>query len=79
MESGAGSTMLKFGLLLVLANALLKIVIGIGLWKMGLDFKLIGNKSSTNYVEEQIAEGDSNVFNNRQGVIYGSSEQNDNF
>ena len=34
IESGAGSTMLKFGLLLLLGNLLLKCLLGIGLWKM---------------------------------------------
>ena len=70
--------MQKFGLLLVIANVLLKLVIGIGLWKISMDNKLIGNKSSTHYDEEQIAEGNSNVFNSRQGGIYGS-DQNNNF
>ncbi len=53
MESGAGSTMLKFGLLLVLANLFLKMFIGIGLWKIAMEFKK-GLKSSQNYEEEQI-------------------------
>ena len=53
LESGAGSTMLKFGLLLVLANLFLKMFIGIGLWKIAMEFKK-GLKSSQNYEEEQI-------------------------
>ena len=53
--------MLKFGLLLVLANLFLKVFIGIGLWKMGMEFKA-GMKSSVNYNEEQIGEGDPNIL-----------------
>ena len=31
--------MIKFGFLLVLANLFLKLFIGIGLWKMAMEFK----------------------------------------
>ena len=85
MESGAGSTMLKLGLLLVLANVFLKLFIGIGLWKMAMENKSGGVKSSVNYVEEQIGEGDPNIlrgqndFNNRQGRIVPGAGSNDNF
>ena len=51
--------MQKFGLLIVLANILLKLFVGIGLWKMAMEFKLGGVKSSFKYDEEQI--GDSNI------------------
>ena len=84
MESGAGSTMLKLGLLLVLANLFLKLFIGIGLWKMAMENKS-GVKSSVNYVEEQIEEGDQNIlrgqndFNSRQGRIFPGAGSNDNF
>ena len=48
--------MLKIGLLLVLANLFLKLFIGIGLWKMAMEFKS-GIKFSLKYEEEQIGEG----------------------
>ena len=61
MESGAGSTLLKFGLLIVLANLLLKLFIGIGLWKIAMEYKTISIKSSQ-YNEEQINDGDPNIL-----------------
>ncbi len=75
--------MLKFGLLLVLANLFLKAIIGIGLWKMGMDFKA-GIKSSVNYNEEQIGDGDPNILRDqndkeRQGRIFPQPASNDNF
>ena len=51
--------MQKFGLLFVLANLLLKLFTGIGLWKMAMEFKLGG--SSVKYDEEQIGEGEPNI------------------
>ena len=48
--------MLKFGLLLVLSNLLLKLFIGIGLWKMAMEFKS-GIKFSLKYEEKKIGEG----------------------
>ena len=55
--------MQKYGLLLVLANVLMKLFIGFGLWKMAMEKKL-GNeiKSSLKYDEEAIAEGDPNFL-----------------
>lgn len=76
--------MLKFGLLLVLANIFLKLFIGIGLWKMAMEFKSGGPKSSVQYEEEQIGEGDPNILrgqndlNSREGGIYPGSGSNDN-
>ena len=55
----------KFGLLLILANIFLKLVLGIGLWKMALDFKTgndNGLKNSDNYGEERIEGGDDPVM-----------------
>ena len=49
----------KFGLLLILANIILKLALGIGLWKMAMDFKSgndNGLKNSDNYGEERIEE-----------------------
>ena len=47
--------MQKFGLFIVLANLFLKIFVGIGLWKMAMEFKLSGSvKSSIKYDEEHI-------------------------
>ena len=48
--------MIKFRFLLVLANLFLKLFIGIGLWKMAIEFKS-GIKFSLKYEEEQIGEG----------------------
>ena len=76
--------MLKFGLLLVLANIFLKLFIGIGLWKMAMEFKSGGIKSSVQYEEEQIRKGDPNIligqndFNGREGGIFPSTGPNDN-
>ena len=83
MESGAGSTMLKLGLLLVLANILLKLFIGIGLWKMAMEVKSSRIKSSIKYEEEQIGEGDPYILrgkkneDNKQDEIKHSNEQNE--
>ena len=67
--------MLKFGLLLVLANVFLKLFIGIGLWKMAMEFKSSGIKSSVKYEEEQIGEGDPNILRGQhQGKM--SKEKN---
>ena len=68
--------MLKFGLLLVLANIFLKLFIGIGLWKMGLEYKFGGIKSSLKYDEEQIGEGDPNILRGRNDLNEG---QDNNF
>ena len=54
----------KFGLLLILANIFLKLVLGVGLWKIAMDFKNgndNGLKNSDNYGEEKI-EGDDPVM-----------------
>lgn len=74
--------MLKFGLLLLLANIFLKLFIGIGLWKMAIEFKNSGIKSSLKYDEEPIGEGDPNILRGqndlteKQGRIFPSSGQN---
>lgn len=63
MDSGAGSTIFKFGLLIILINCLLKAYVGIGLWKMALEFKnSSGVISSLKYDEEQIGGGDPTVL-----------------
>ena len=77
--------MLKFGLLLVLANIFLKLFIGIGLWKMAMEFKAGRVKSSVNYDEEHINDADpnnisgQNDLNDKQGRIFPSTEQNNKF
>ena len=77
--------MLKLGLLLVLANLFLKFFIGIGLWKIAMENKSGGVKSSVNYNEEQIGDGDPNIlrgqnnFNGRQGRIFPNAGSNNNF
>jgi hypothetical protein len=55
----------KFGLLLILANIFLKLVLGVGLWKMAMDFKNgndNGLKNSDNYGEERIEGGGDPVM-----------------
>jgi hypothetical protein len=77
LESGAGSTMLKFGLLFILVNVFLKLFIGVGIWKMAMEIKSNqGVKSSLKYDEEQIGEGDPNILRAHQGKM--PSEQNNN-
>ena len=54
----------KFGLLLILANIILKLALGIGLWKMAMDFKSnnnIGMKNPNNYDEEVIERGEPGI------------------
>ena len=74
--------MLKFGLLFLLANIFLKLFIGIGLWKMAMEFKSGGIKSSQ-YTEEQIGDGDPNILKGpvdqeRQGRIFPTGEPSNN-
>ena len=67
MESGAGSTMLKFGLLFILVNVFLKLFIGVGIWKIAMENKSNqGVKSSLKYEEEQIGEGDPDILRAHQ-------------
>ena len=58
--------MLKFGLLLVLANLLLKLLLGICMWRMAFEYKSTNDpdvlKESGKYNEEQIEEGDPNIL-----------------
>ena len=75
--------MLKFGLLLVLANLFLKLFLGVGIWKMAMEGKS-GVKSSLKYEEEPIGEGDPNILRgqndeNRQGRIFPSSDNDNKF
>lgn len=62
----------KFGLLLVLANIILKLGLGIGLWKMAMEFKS-GLVDSTKYNEEQIE-----AQNNNNGRIFPTGEGDGN-
>ena len=52
--------MQKYGLFFVIANVLMKLFIGFGLWKSAMELKNI--KSSLKYDEEVIAE-DPNFIN----------------
>ena len=75
--------MLKFGLLFLLANIFLKLFIGIGLWKMAMEFKSGGIKSSTEYKEEQIGDGDPYILRGpvdqeKQGRIFPTGEPSNN-
>ena len=77
MESGAGSTMLKFGLLFILVNVFLKLFIGVGIWRIAMENKSNqGVKSSLKYEEEQIGEGDPNILRAHQGKM--QNEKNNN-
>ena len=77
MESGAGSTMLKFGLLIILVNVLLKLFIGVGIWRLAMENKSNqGVKSSLKYEEEQIGEGDPNILRAQKGKMYNEQINN---
>ena len=77
MESGAGSTMLKFGLLFILVNVFLKLFIGVGIWRIAMENKSNqGVKSSLKYDEEQIGEGDPNILRAHQRKM--QNDQNNN-
>ena len=71
----------KFGLLLVLANIILKLGLGIGLWKMAMEFKS-GLSNSTKYNEEQIDAGNPEILraqnNNNNGRIFPTGEGDGN-
>jgi hypothetical protein len=73
--------MLKFGLLLVLANIFLKLFIGIGLWKMAMENKSRAFQSS-NQFEGQVVE-DPNYMRGQneyaQGRIFPNSGSNNKF
>ena len=68
--------MLKFGLLLVLCNLCLKILIGIGLWKMAMEYKNSDEplKVSDKYNEEYIEGGDPDILRGQR-----PKEGNDQF
>ena len=51
--------MLKFGLLIILLNIFLKLVLGIGLWKMAMDSKM---NYSAEYHEEPIEGGNPDIL-----------------
>ena len=70
----------KFGLILVLANIILKLGLGIGLWKMAMEFKS-GLVDSTKYNEEQIEAGNPEILraqNNNNGRIFPTGEGDGN-
>ena len=67
--------MLKFGLLILLINLFLKLILGIGLWKM------VMNHKSGNTVEEGMQENQDNndmLRDENTGRIFpGEGERND--
>ena len=67
--------MLKFGLLILLINLFLKLILGIGLWKMAMNHK------SGNTVEEGMQENQDNndmLRDENTGRIFpGEGERND--
>lgn len=74
--------MLKFGLLLVLANLCLKIILGIGLWMQAIELKSNTElKASGNYNEEQIQGGNPDILrgqNNKGFNDFAEEEENQN-
>ena len=69
--------MLKFGLLIIIANAFLKLFIGIGIWRMAMENKSgPGVKSSLKYEEEKIEEGDPYNLSGQQGGMSGEQDNN---
>ena len=81
MESGAGSTMLKFGLLILLVNIFLKLALGFGLWNLALKHKNDMNNASP-YNEEQIEAGNNEILrgpnNNMNKRVFPSGEGGSN-
>lgn len=72
----------KFGLLILLANIILKLGLGIGLWKIAMEYKS-GLSSSTKYNEEQINDGNPEILrgpnnNNNNGRIFPTGEGDNN-
>ena len=54
----------KYALFLILANVLMKIFIGIGIWKLAMDIKSINDvQTSVKYDEEPIVEAEHNYYN----------------
>jgi hypothetical protein len=55
--------MLKFGLLILLANIFLKLLLGVGLWNLAMKHRNEerGLKSSDKYNEEPIEEGNPDL------------------
>lgn len=73
--------MLKFGLLILLANIFLKLLVGIGLWNMAMEFK---NKSinTSEYREEHIEEGSPEILrgqNNNNKRIFPNADDDKDF
>jgi len=83
MESGAGSTVDKFGLLIILANICLKLLVGIGIWKLAMDEKNIKNtqvnKSFPKIEEQNFEQGNDDILkmnnNEKTGRIYPSNDE----
>ena len=67
--------MLKFGLIILLVNIGLKFLLGYGLWKMTNQAKSDAMKSSKNYNEEQIEEGNPDILKNQNN---GFGDDNNN-
>ena len=74
----------KFRLLILLANIILKLGLGVGLWKIAMEYKS-GLSSSTKYNEEQINDGNPEILrgpnnnnNNNNGRIFPTGEGDNN-
>lgn len=68
--------MLKFGLLILLVNILLKFLLGYGLWKMSSEDKKNAVNNSGKYNEEPIEEGDPNILRNQNNGQFDDEENN---
>ena len=75
--------MLKFGLLILLANIFLKLLVGIGLWSMAMDFKSgEAINFSEKYDEELIEAGNPEILrgqNNNNGRIIPQGNNGNDF
>ena len=75
--------MLKFGLLILLANIFLKLLVGVGLWNMAMEFKN-KNINASEYIEEQIEGGSPEILrgqnnNNDNKRIFPNAEDDKDF
>ena len=75
----------KFGLLILLANIILKLGLGVGLWKIAMEYKS-SLSNSTRYNEEQIEAGNPEILrgpnnnsnNNNNARIFPTGEGDGN-
>ena len=77
--------MLKFGLLILLANIFLKLLLGVGLWNLAMKHRNEerGLKSSDKYNEEYIEEGSPDILRGQKPMggsdQFGNNENEENY